>query len=95
MTYLQQVFDETLRKYPIVDPLQRNAQTDCIIPGTNVTIKKGQTVLVNVLGIHYDPKYYPNPEKFDPERFSPENEKDRHSCAYLPFGTGPRNCIGK
>ncbi|XP_014357509.2 cytochrome P450 6B5 [Papilio machaon] len=94
MTYLQQVFDETLRKYPIVDPLQRNAQTDYIIPGTNVTIKKGQTVIVNTSGIHYDPKYYPNPEKFDPERFSPENEKDRHSCAYLPFGTGPRNCIG-
>ncbi|KPI99684.1 PREDICTED: cytochrome P450 6B5-like [Papilio xuthus] len=94
MTYLQQVFDETLRKYPIVDPLQRNAQTDYIIPGTNVTIKKGQTVLVNAMAIHYDPKYYPDPEKFDPERFSPENEKDRHSCAYLPFGTGPRNCIG-
>ncbi|KPJ15753.1 Cytochrome P450 6B4 [Papilio machaon] len=94
MTYLQQVFDETLRKYPIVDPLQRNAQTDYVIPGTNVTVKKGQTLLVNPMGIHYDPKYYPNPEKFDPERFSPENEKDRHSCAYLPFGTGPRNCIG-
>ncbi|XP_045538879.1 cytochrome P450 6B5-like [Papilio machaon] len=94
MTYLQQVFDETLRKYPIVDPLQRNAQADYIIPGTNVTIKKGQTILVSTSGIHYDPKYYPNPEKFDPDRFSPENEKDRHSCAYLPFGTGPRNCIG-
>ncbi|XP_013140393.1 PREDICTED: cytochrome P450 6B1-like [Papilio polytes] len=94
MTYSQKVFDETLRKYPIIDPLQRNAQADYTIPGTNVTIKKGQTVLINALGIHRDPKYYPNPEKFDPERFSPENEKDRHSCAYLPFGTGPRNCIG-
>ncbi|XP_045538876.1 cytochrome P450 6B5-like [Papilio machaon] len=94
MTYLQQVFDETLRKYPIVDPLQRNAQTDYMIPGTNVTIKKGQTIVVNPMGIHYDPKYYPNPDKFDPERFSPENEKDRHTCAYLPFGAGPRNCIG-
>ncbi|XP_013140392.1 PREDICTED: cytochrome P450 6B5-like isoform X2 [Papilio polytes] len=94
MTYLQQVFDETLRKYPIVDPLQRNAQADYTIPGTNVTIKKGQTVLINSMGIHYDPKHYPNPEKFDPDRFSTENEKNRHSCAYLPFGTGPRNCIG-
>ncbi|XP_013140391.1 PREDICTED: cytochrome P450 6B1-like isoform X1 [Papilio polytes] len=94
MTYLQQVFDETLRKYPIIDPLQRNAQMDYKIPDTNVTIKKGQTILVNPLGIHRDPQYYPNPEKFDPDRFSPENEKDRHSCAYMPFGTGPRNCIG-
>ncbi|KPJ15756.1 Cytochrome P450 6B4 [Papilio machaon] len=94
MTYLQQVFDETLRKYPIVDPLQRNAEMDYVIPGTDTIIKKGQTVLVSVLAIHRDPKYYPNPDKFDPERFSTENKKSRHSCAYLPFGTGPRNCIG-
>ncbi|KPI99687.1 Cytochrome P450 6B4 [Papilio xuthus] len=94
MTYLQQVFDETLRKYPIVDPLQRNADMDYVVPGTNTIIIKGQTVLVSVLGIHRDPQYYPNPDKFDPERFNADNKKDRHTCAYLPFGTGPRNCIG-
>ncbi|CAH2049424.1 unnamed protein product, partial [Iphiclides podalirius] len=94
LTYMDQTFSETLRKYPIIDPLQRNAQSDLKLPGTNVTIRKGQTVLVPLWAIHRDPKYYPNPEKFDPERFLPENEQNRHPCAYMPFGTGPRKCIG-
>lgn len=95
MTYLSQVFDETLRKYPVADPMQRNAKVDYKIPGTDITIKQGQTIIISSWGIQHDPQYYPNPDKFDPEHFSPENEKNRHSCAYLPFGAGPRNCIGK
>ncbi|XP_014365966.2 cytochrome P450 6B5-like [Papilio machaon] len=94
MPYLGQTFDETLRKYPVADLLQRNAKVDYLIPGTDVTVKKGQTIVLSGWGIHRDPKYYPNPDKFDPERFSPENERNRHSCAYLPFGAGPRNCLG-
>ncbi|KPJ01420.1 Cytochrome P450 6B1 [Papilio xuthus] len=94
MTYLSKVFDETLRKYPVADFTQRNAKTDYVFPGTDITIKKGQTIIVSTWGIQNDPKYYPNPEKFDPERFSPENIKNRHPCAYLPFSAGPRNCLG-
>ncbi|XP_013174122.1 PREDICTED: cytochrome P450 6B5-like [Papilio xuthus] len=94
MTYLIQVFHETLRKYPVADLLNRNVKADYPVPGTNVTLKKGQTVIMSGFGIHHDPKYYPDPEKFDPERFSPENVKNRHPCAFLPFGAGPRNCIG-
>ncbi|XP_075979897.1 cytochrome P450 6B2-like [Anticarsia gemmatalis] len=94
MTYLDRIIDETLRMYPVVDPLQRNAKSDYKIPGTEITIKKGQTVIISLLGIHQDEKYYPNPEKFDPDRFTTEKCGERHSCAYLPFGAGPRNCIG-
>nr|ABC96862.1 CYP6B3v3a variant [Papilio polyxenes]ABC96863.1 CYP6B3v3b variant [Papilio polyxenes]ABC96864.1 CYP6B3v3c variant [Papilio polyxenes] len=94
MTYLSKVFDETLRKYPVGDFTQRNAKTDYVFPGTDITIKKGQTVIISTWSIQNDPKYYPNPEKFDPERFNPENIKNRHPCAYLPFSAGPRNCLG-
>ncbi|XP_075979728.1 cytochrome P450 6B6-like [Anticarsia gemmatalis] len=94
MKYLDKAFNETLRMYAIVDPLQRKALVDYKVPGTDVVVKKGQIVIVSVNGIHHDEKYYPNPEVFDPDRFEPELAGARHPCAYMPFGVGPRNCIG-
>ncbi|XP_063534327.1 cytochrome P450 6B5-like [Cydia strobilella] len=94
LQYLDQVFSETLRMYPILDNLQRKAENDYELPGTNVKVAKDQLVVISVSGIHHDEKYYPEPEKFDPDRFSPENVAARHSFAYLPFGLGPRHCIG-
>ncbi|XP_059061359.1 cytochrome P450 6B2-like [Achroia grisella] len=94
MTYLRMVFDETLRLFPLVEPLQRSARADYKIPGTDMVIEKNQIVLITPYGIHHDPKYYPNPEVFDPERFCPKASAARHPCAYMPFGVGPRNCIG-
>jgi len=60
-----------------------------------VKVVVGQLVSISVQGIHHDEKYYENPERFEPERFSGENKVNRHQYAYLPFGMGPRNCIGK
>lgn len=57
-------------------------------------IEKGQSIWIPIIAIHNDPKYYPEPEKFDPERFSDENKRLIISGAFLPFGLGPRNCIG-
>lgn len=95
LPYASKVFDETLRKYPVADFLQRNANVDYKIPDTSVIIEKGQMVFIPVMAIHHDEKYYPNPTKFDPERFNTKNSSDRHTCAYLPFGLGPRHCIGE
>lgn len=51
-------------------------------------------VYIPLLGLHFDPDYFPEPDKFIPERWAPGN-KTWHDFSYLPFGTGPRNCIGK
>lgn len=86
---------ETLRIYPAIPALNRQCTQDYQIPNTNVTIECGTKVLISILGLHHDPEYFPEPEKFDPNRFSSENKSKIRPFTYLPFGYGPRNCIGK
>ncbi|XP_030747300.1 probable cytochrome P450 6a23 isoform X2 [Sitophilus oryzae] len=95
MEYLERVIDETLRKYPVFPSLARICTKDYVVPGTDVTIEKDSFVMITNLGIHYDPEYYPDPMKFDPERFTAENKAKRPYCSYVPFGEGPRICLGK
>ncbi|KAM8713413.1 hypothetical protein ACLKA7_013690 [Drosophila subpalustris] len=95
MTYLDQVLSETLRKHSIISNLLREANEDYKVPGTELIIEKGTTILIPVHNIHHDPEIYPEPARFDPSRFEPEAVKARHQYAYLPFGDGPRNCIGE
>ncbi|XP_069672362.1 probable cytochrome P450 6a13 [Periplaneta americana] len=94
MAYLDMVVSETLRKYPPLPMLNRECTKEYTIPDTNIVLKPGTSVIIPILGIQHDPKYYPNPERFDPERFSEEEKTKRHNCLYLPFGEGPRICIG-
>jgi len=60
----------------------------------SLIIEKGQKVIIPVYALHYDKQYYTDPEKFIPERFSPEEKAKRPSGIYFPFGDGPRICIG-
>lgn len=94
MTYLHQVVYESMRKYPPVGILNRVCTKEIDLPSTNIRIPKGIPVTIPVHAIHRDPRIYPDPEKFDPERFTEENIAARHPYAYLPFGEGPRICIG-
>ncbi|XP_058813403.1 probable cytochrome P450 6a14 [Topomyia yanbarensis] len=94
MTYMEQVINETLRIHPPLGNLIRIANEPYRLTSPNVTIEKGQMVMIPVYSIHHDPTIYEDPERFDPERFAPEAVRIRHSHCFLPFGDGPRNCIG-
>lgn len=67
---------------------------DYTFRNTKLTISKGILVWIPVFPIHHDPNIYPDPEKFDPERFTEDKIKERNLMHYFPFGHGPRNCIG-
>lgn len=86
---------ETLRKYPPIPNLTRKTVKPYMFPDSNFTLNKGLQVVIPVYGIHNDPKYWPEPEKFIPERFTEDEKRNRPQYAYIPFGAGPRNCIGK
>lgn len=87
---------ETLRKYPVVPGLNRRCTKEYTLPGTNIVLPVGTNIGIPTISLHNDPKYYPNPKRFDPERFSAANKSGKtfNDMPYLPFGDGPRNCIG-
>ncbi|XP_022256482.1 cytochrome P450 3A29-like isoform X1 [Limulus polyphemus] len=93
LQYLDQVLSESLRFYPPIY-LFVNRQASKDIQYGSLRIPKGMTVQVPVYHLHHDPNLWPNPEKFDPDRFSPQNRQKNNPLAWQPFGQGPRNCIG-
>nr|QLI62194.1 cytochrome P450 45 [Streltzoviella insularis] len=100
MTYMDMVVSELLRLWTPGLALDRYCNKDYNLgkPNDKATedfiIRKGEAVSIPVWAIHRDPKYFPDPLKFDPERFSEENRHKIQPFTYLPFGMGPRNCIG-
>ncbi|XP_074042639.1 cytochrome P450 9e2-like [Leptinotarsa decemlineata] len=99
MKYMDMVISESLRKWPSAVATDRVCTKPYTIEAMNsdekpLLIEKGTTLMIPIVGIHHDPKYYPDPERFDPERFSDENKGKIDPFTYMPFGLGPRNCIG-
>ncbi|KAF5284625.1 hypothetical protein FQA39_LY16983 [Lamprigera yunnana] len=90
MKYLDATVKETARKYPVLPFIDRRCKKLYKISNIDVTIDKDTPVLVSLLGLHYDPRYFPNPEEFNPDRFFMES----NNSAYMPFGQGQRNCVG-
>ncbi|XP_043249762.1 cytochrome P450 6k1-like [Colletes gigas] len=94
LPYLDMVVSETLRKYPPLAFLDRICNQNYKVPNSDLVIEKGTPIFIPMLGLHYDPEFYPDPDKYDPLRFTDENKKNRPNFSYLPFGDGPRGCIG-
>ncbi|MEM7116160.1 MAG: cytochrome P450 [Chloroflexota bacterium] len=92
MPYTNWVVQETMRLYPSVYVTIRDAIADDELGG--YSIPAGTQFVVNIRGLHRDPRYWQQPERFDPERFDPPRHNNRPKGAYIPFLTGPRKCIG-
>jgi len=91
--YVEWVIDEAMRLYPPVYALFREPVTDVEIAGYG--IPAGSALLLSQWAVHRSPRWWENPETFDPERWAPDRSRDRPRFAYFPFGGGPRHCIGK
>ncbi|MEZ4869522.1 MAG: cytochrome P450 [Caldilineaceae bacterium] len=92
LPYSEQVIKEAMRLYPPAGGITRQPIHDIELAGH--PIAQGSTITVATYVMQRDPKLYPDPTRFDPERFTPENEAKLPRFAYLPFGGGPRVCIG-
>lgn len=86
---------ETLRKFPPLTTHFRICTKDYYLPDYDTTIDAGTVIFIPAIGFHFDPDVFPDPEKFDPTRFSPETKSTRDPFYYMPFGEGPRICIGE
>lgn len=99
MRHLDDAISETLRLWPPIAELNRRCIREYVVAATDdhprIHFKEGDSVMIPVYGLHLDPDNFPQPERFDPERFSDENKHTIKPFTYLPFGAGPRNCIGE
>ncbi|XP_026750988.2 cytochrome P450 4C1-like isoform X2 [Galleria mellonella] len=94
LKYLERVVKETLRLFLPVPFVIRKVLNDIALPSGRV-LPAGSGVGVSIWGVHRDPHYWgPDAEHFDPDRFLPERFNLAHTCSYMPFSSGPRNCPG-
>jgi cytochrome P450 len=92
LSYTKMVVQETMRLYPSAWMFPRFADEEAVVGGYRIPARS--PILLSPYVTHRDPAFWPDPERFDPERFSPERAAGRPRGAYVPFGAGPRTCIG-
>ncbi|XP_020293219.1 cytochrome P450 4C1-like [Pseudomyrmex gracilis] len=93
LKYLDRVIKESRRLYPAIPAIKRTLSEDTKLG--DYIIPANTRVIISMLLVHRNPAIWPNPLKFDPDRFLPENIKHTNPYAYIPFSAGPRNCIGQ
>lgn len=92
--YLDACIKESLRKYPPVPRLERRVGAKEGYNLGGIHLDYGILVEMSVQSVHHNPEYYPQPDQYNPDRFMPENKDKLVPYTYLPFGLGPRNCVG-
>ncbi|MFN8878355.1 MAG: cytochrome P450 [Gemmatimonadota bacterium] len=92
LPYVRAVFRETMRVYPPLTFIPRVASRDTVVAGRRV--RRGTMIMIAPWTMHRHRKLWPEPERFDPDRWAPEREKGHVPGAYIPFGAGPRVCVG-
>ncbi|UYV82549.1 hypothetical protein LAZ67_21002741 [Cordylochernes scorpioides] len=95
LPYLNAVISETLRMYSPASRTDRIAKENYVLGETGIVVPKGVLVQFPIHTIHHDAEYFPDPQRYDPERFLPENRDKILPFTYIPFGAGPRNCIAE
>jgi cytochrome P450 len=93
LTYTEMVVAESMRMFPPAWAVSRLATEDATIGEWRVP--RGAVVVAAQAVTHRDPRWFPDPDHFDPLRFTPEAKAARPKLAYFPFGAGPRICIGE
>lgn len=93
---------ETLRLHLVLPFLEKRTTRRCTLSGRTqngqeleLTLEKGTAIVVPLLGLHMDESYFPEPSSFKPERFLGKNKENIPKCSFMPFGEGPRTCVGK
>ncbi|XP_033222658.1 probable cytochrome P450 6a13 [Belonocnema kinseyi] len=97
MTYMEQVLNESMRLYPAAGSLMKICTEEFQLTGSDgisCNVEPGTILVIPTEAYHVDPLYWPNPDKFDPDRFSEEQKRNRNKFSFLPFGEGPRICVG-
>lgn len=92
-TYLECVIKESMRLFPPIPMIARTCTENCVLNG--LFLPKNTQIFIHIFDMMRDPRHFPNPTKFQPDRFLPENTIDRHPFAFNPFSAGLRNCIGQ
>lgn len=98
MPYMDAIVSEVMRRWTSAAFLDRVCNKDIsydLDNGQKLDIKQGDAIWIPVSGIHNDPKFYAHPNDFYPEHFDEEHKDRTQQCTYMPFGIGPRNCIGR
>ncbi|XP_011869802.1 PREDICTED: cytochrome P450 6a2-like [Vollenhovia emeryi] len=97
MTYMDQVFNETMRLIPAQMLMKKRCTEEIELRGSDGVVcrmRPGMEVLIPSPSLHNDPEYWENPKEYDPERFGPERKQNIKKFTYIPFGEGPRICVG-